>query len=364
MNNRRINRWLTAMLLSACTPLACASDQLNIINWSGYVAPEALEAFQKDNGINIKYDVLDSDDTLQAKLLGGNSGYDVVYPSSTYMAKQVEAGVYEPIDWSKIPNKANLDPELMGKIALQDPGNKFGVPYVWGTDGLIVNMTKVRKVLGADAKVEGWELIFDPEVASKLSACGISIMDSGSDVFPIMLAYMGRDPNSKNPDDYKAAYEKLKLVRPYYTQFSTSYLNDVVGGDICVAAGWSGDASVIQQRVAEANLSDEIVYLTPNGTTGLWFTLMGIPKDAPNKDNAYKWINYLLDKQVAAQTVEFIGYTSAVMSAKELLSPEMQNDTTIYPKPEVIESAFTFQPLDPKVLKQMNKYWLRLKSDS
>lgn len=364
MNDRRFTRCLTAMLLGLCSLPALASDQLNIINWSGYVAPEALEAFQKDTGIKIKYDVLDSDDTLQAKLLGGNSGYDVVYPSSTYMAKQVEAGVYEPIDWSKIPNKANLDPELMRKIAQQDPGNTYGVPYVWGTDGLIVNLTKVRKLLGADARIEGWELIFDPAVAGKLSACGISIMDSGADLFPIMLAYMGRDPNSKDPADYQAAYEKLQQVRPFYTQFTTSYLNDVVGGDICVAAGWSGDASVIKQRVAEANLTDEIVYLTPKGTTGLWFTLMGIPKDAPNKDNAYKWINFLLEKPVAAQTVEFIGYTSAVMEAKALLSPQLQNDSTIYPPAEVIESAFTFQPLEPKVLKQVNKLWLRLKSES
>jgi putrescine transport system substrate-binding protein len=362
MNVRKINRCLAVALLASSCQAAVAANELNIINWSGYVSDDALASFKQDTGAAVKYDVLDSDDTLQAKLLGGNSGYDVTYPSSTYMAKQIEAGVYDKIDWAKIPNKANLDPLLMSKVAKMDPGNQYGVPYVWGTDGLIVNMTKVRKVLGADAKIDGWDLIFNPQVASKVSACGISVMDSGTDVVPIMLAYMGRDPENIMPDDVTAAYEQLNKVRPHWTQFSSSYLNDVVGGDICVAAGWSGDASVIRQRVAEAGSGDEIVYLAPKGSTGLWFTLMGIPKDAPNKDNAYKWINHLLSKPMAASTVDFIGYTSAVMSAKPLVSESLQKDPVVYPSSELIEQAFTFQPMPPKVLQQINKLWLRLKS--
>lgn len=363
MNDRRLTHWLAGALLSACATTALASE-LNIVNWSGYVSPEALESFQKDTAVKVKYDVLDSDDSLQAKLLGGNTGYDVVYPSSTFMAKQIEAGVYEKLDWSKIPNRTNLDPELMAKLARQDPQNQYGVPYVWGTDGLIVNMTKVREVLGADAKIEGWDLILDPVTAQKLSKCGISLMDSASDVFPIVLAHMGRDPNSKDPSDYLAAYAELQKVRPYITQFSTSYLNDVVGGDICIAAGWSGDATVIQQRMAEAGIKDEIVYLTPKGSTGLWFTLMGIPKDAPNKDNAYKWINHLLSKEMAASTTNHITYTTAVLIAKPLVAPELQASNTVFPKAEDIASAFVFEPIAPKVQKVMNKYWLRFKSDS
>lgn len=363
MRDRRLPRWLAGALLVTSVSAAQAGE-LNIVNWSDFVSPEALESFQKGSGVKIKYDVLDSDDSLQAKLLGGNSGYDVVYPSSTFMAKQIEAGVYEKLDWSKIPNRTNLDPELMSKLAEQDPQNQFGVPYVWGTDGLIVNLTKVREVLGTDAKVDDWNLILDPVVAQKLSKCGISLMDSASDVFPIVLAHMGRDPNSKDPSDYLAAYAELKKVRPYITQFSTSYLNDVVGGDICVAAGWSGDATVIKQRMAEAGIKDEIVYLTPKGATGLWFTLMGIPKDAPNKENAYRWINHLLSKEMAASTTNHITYTTAVLIAKPLVAPELQASNTVFPAREDIDTAFVFQPIAPKVQKVMNKYWLRFKSDS
>ncbi|BAN50463.1 extracellular solute-binding protein [Metapseudomonas resinovorans] len=363
MKYRRLNLLLAGALLSACAGVALASNELNIVNWSGYVSPDALKSFQEANGVKVKYDVLDSDDSLQAKLFGGNTGYDVVYPSSTFMAKQIEAGVYEKIDWSKIPNRTNLDPELMNKLALQDPGNQYGVPYVWGTDGLIVNLTKVRKILGPDFKLDDWNLIFDPAVASKLSACGISMMDSASDIFPILLAHMGRDPNSKDVDDYLAAYAELQKVRPYITQFSTSYLNDVVSGDICVAAGWSGDATVIQQRMAEAKLPDEIIYITPKGATGLWFTLMGIPKDAPNKDNAYKWINHLLSKEMAASTTNHITYTTAVLIAKPLVDPTLQASNTVFPRDEDIASAFTFMPIEPKVQKVMNKYWLRFKSN-
>ena len=362
MTIRNINRCFALTVLAGCCQLAAAGNNLNIINWSGYVSDDALEIFKKETGTNIKYDVLDSDDTLQAKLLGGGTGYDVTYPSSTYMAKQVEAGVYEKIDWSKIPNRVNLDPVLMSKVAAQDPGNQYGVPYLWGTDGLIVNMTKVRKILGPDAKVDGWDLIFNPEIASKLSACGISVMDSGSDIVPIMVAYMGRDPMSITADDVNASFDELNKARPHWTQFSTSYLNDVAGGDICVAAGWSGDASVIKSRVAESGSGDEIVYLTPKGSTGLWFTMMGIPKDAPNKDNAYKWINHLLSNEMAASTVDFIGFTSVVMSARPLVSEARRADITVYPPQEMIDSAFTFLPIEPKLLKLINKNWLRLKS--
>ncbi|UUY10329.1 extracellular solute-binding protein [Pseudomonas sp. J452] len=364
MNDRRLNHWLAGALLSTCAATALASNELNIVNWSGYVSPDALDSFETSHAVKVKYDVLDSDDSLQAKLLGGNTGYDVVYPSSTFMAKQIEAGVYEKLDWSKIPNRTNLDPGLMEKLAQQDPQNQYGVPYVWGTDGLIVNMTKVREILGADAKIDSWDLILDPVIAQKLSQCGISLMDSASDMFPIVLAHMGRDPNSTDVADYLAAYAELKKVRPYITQFSTSYLNDVVSGDICIAAGWSGDATVIQQRMAEAKLPDEIVYLTPKGSTGVWFTLMGIPKDAPNKDNAYKWINHLLSKEMAASTTNHITYTTAVLIAKPLVAPELQASNTVFPRDEDIAAAFTFLPIAPKVQKVMNKYWLRFKSDS
>lgn len=341
-----------------------ASNNLNILNWSDYIGKDTVAQYEKATGVTVKYDVLDSDDTLQAKLLSGQTGYDVVYPSSTYMAKQLEAGVYEKLDWSKIPNRVNLDPDLMKKVAEQDPGNRYGVPYVWGTDGMIVNTTKVTSILGKDVDLagQGWNLLFDPKVVSKLSTCGVSLVDSAADVFPVMLAYMGRDPNSTNPSDYEDAYKALKKIRPYVTQFSSTYLNDVAGGDVCIAFGWSGDAGVIKRRVREEHRSYQIRYLTPKGATGLWFTMMGIPKDAEDKDNAYKWLNFMLQPDVAAGVTNEITYPTAVPAAKKLIAANLVNDTTVYPTDDQLKSYFVFKPIDPDILHMINKMWLEFKA--
>jgi spermidine/putrescine-binding protein len=224
-------------------------------------------------------------------------------------------------------------------------------------------MTKVRAILGADAKVEGWNLLLDPALASKISACGLSVMDAATNVFPTVLAHMGRDPNSQKVEDYQDAYKELAKVRPYITQFSSSYLNDVVSGDICVAAGWSGDATIIQQRMAEAGLPDEIVYLTPRGETALWFTMMGVPRDARNKDTAYQWINHLLSKEMAASTTNALTYTTAVPAARALVRPELQASAVIFPAADDVKTFFALQPLEPKVNKTVNKLWLRFKSE-
>ncbi len=351
----------TALLLGAS--LAHAAGDLNILTWSDYfVGPQAVADFGKAESINIKYGVLDTDDTLQAKLLSGHSGYDVVYPSSTYISKQIEAGVYQELDWTKLPNRANLDPVLMKKIAAQDPGHRFGVPYVWGTDGIVVNTTRAHEVLGKEANLDTWDLLFKPEVIKKLHQCGVSMVDSASDVFPEVLAYMGRDPNSKNPADYRAAFELLKKVRPYIDQFSSTYLNDMAGGDMCVAMGWSGDAGMIRRRAQQAHQNFEIRYFAPKGQTGLWFTMMGIPKDAANKDNAYKWINHMIDVKIAAEITDAITYPTAVPNAKKLVRPELASDPNIFPPAETIDSYFVFAPLDTDTLHLITKLWLEFKA--
>jgi putrescine transport system substrate-binding protein len=342
---------------------ALARGELNVLIWSDYfIGPEAVAEFAKAQDLAIRYAILDSDDTLQAKLLSGHSGYDVVYPSSTYIGRQIEAGVYQELDWSRIPNRVNLDPELMKRVAAQDPGNRFGVPYVWGTDGMVVNATLAAQVLGKDAPLDSWDLLFKPEVVAKLHRCGVSIVDQASDVFPVVLAYMGRNPSSKNPSDYRDAYEVLRKIRPYIDQFSTTYLNDVAGGDVCIAMGWSGDAGIIRRRVKQAHLDFDIRYVAPNGQTGVWFTLMGIPKDAANKENAYKWINHLIDVQVAADITNAITYPTAVPASKSRIRPELASDPAIFPSPEALRSYFIFAPIDAELTRLITRLWLDFKA--
>jgi putrescine transport system substrate-binding protein len=357
-----VNACIGVMFVLCSTVFAATpSNQLNIMNWSDYIAPDTVAKFEKETGIKIKYDIADSDDTLQAKLLSGNSGYDVVYPSSTYMAKQTPAGVYEHLDWSKIPNRVNLDQDLLKRIADQD-NNRFWVPYVWGTLGLIVNKNKVSGLLGKDVPLDSWSLVFNAAQVSKLSGCGVSVVDSAADVFPIMLAYMGRNPNSKKASDYEDAAKELKKIRPYVTQFSSSFLNDVAGGDVCLAMGWSGDARMIARRVKEAHQNFEIVYEMPKGQTGLWFTMMGIPADAPNKENAYKWINFLLRPEIAADITNAITYPTAVPLAKKMIKPELLADKSLYPSDEMMKQFFVFEPIDTDTSRLMNRLWVQFKS--
>ena len=358
---RRAFRLYAALLLVASVAGARAEGQLNVLNWSEYIGPDTVAKFEKATGIHVNYGVLDSDDTLQAKLLSGRSGYDVVYPSSNYMAKQIEAGVYEPIDWSRIPNRANLDPALMKRIAHTDPGNRYGVPYVWGTEGLVVNMTKVREALGAEPPAPGYELVFKPEYAARLARCGIALIDSPSTA-TTMLAYMGRNPNSPRQSDTEDAFKELAKIRPYVKLFSSNVINDIAGGDVCISTGWSGDYNVMRRRAKAAGKDYDIRYFTPRGATGLWFTMMGIPKDAANKDAAYKWINFLLQPEIAAEITNQITYPNAVPASKALVRPELAGDPYLYPTAAAMDEYFSYEPIEDDLLRASNKLWLRFKS--
>ena len=355
-----IGLWAATMLLASASASA-QQPTLNVLNWSEYIAPDVIRKFEKATGIKVNYGVLDSDDTLQAKLLSGRSGYDVVYPSSNYMSKQIEAGVYEPIDWSKIPNRSFLDPSIMKKTAITDPGNRYGVPYVWGTEGLVVNMTKVREALGAEPPSPSYDLIFKPEYASKLAHCGVALIDSPSAAIT-MLAYMGRNPNSQQLSDTEEAFKQLLKIRPYVKLFSSNVINDIASGDICISTGWSGDFNVMRRRAKAAGKDYDIRYYTPKGATGLWFTMMGIPKDAANKDAAYKWINFLLQPEIAAEITNHITYSNAVPASKPMIKPEIVSDPYLYPSETAMAEYFTYDPQEDDLLRASNKLWLRFKS--
>lgn len=345
----------------AAAPAVQAQGQLNVANFSDYIGPEVVKKFEKATGIKVNYGVIDSDDTLQARLLSGRSGLDVVFPSSNYMAKQIEAGVYEPIDWSKIPNRELLDPTLMKKIARTDPGNRYGVPYVWGTEALVVNVTKAREAWGGELPPLSFDLLYKPENAAKLQKCGIAMIDSSSS-YASMLAYLGRDPNSAKVTDLDDAHKELVKIRPYVKLFSYNTINDFAGGDICIATGWSGDFNVMKRRAKAAGKDYDIRFATPKGQSGLWFTMMGIPKDAANKDAAYKWINFLLSPEIAAEITNHITYPNAVPASKPMIKPELAADPFLYPSEEQMNDYFIYAPQEADLLRAYNKLWLRYKS--
>jgi len=350
-------------MLVLCARGGWADNVLNVYNWSDYIAKTTIPGFEKQTGVSVKYDVYDSDDTLQAKMLTGSSGYDIVVPTSNYMAKQIQAGIYLKLDKSKIPNLKNLDPDLMRQVAIADPGNAHGVPWAWGTDGLGYNVTRVQAILGKDAPLNSWDILFDPKYVSKLKGCGVSVLDQANDVFAIALHYLGKDPNSNNPADQQAAFQLLKKIRPYITQFNSSgYINDLANGDICFALGWSGDVSIARRRAHEAGKTYQIQYYIPKSGAPLWFDTMVIPADAAHAESALQWMNYIEDPRVNAAITNEVFYPTANKAARQFVDPAIRNDPTVYPPPEVIKTLFLLRPISPETLRLQNRLWTQLKT--
>ncbi|WP_229708905.1 polyamine ABC transporter substrate-binding protein [Silvimonas iriomotensis] len=353
---------LTGLCAAAVSPVF-AADTLNVYNWSDYIAKDTVPNFEKETGIKVKYDVYDGDDTLQAKLLTGKAGYDIVVPTTNYAAKQIQAGIYMKLDKSKLPNLKNLDPVLMAQVAGADPGNQYLVPWAYGTDGLGYNVTKVKAILGKDVDLANWDILMKPENLSKLKSCGVSMLDQANDVFAMALHYIGKDPNSTNPADYQAAYDALKKIRPYIGQFNSSgYINDLAGGDICIAFGWSGDVTIAKSRAKEAGKSYEIQYYIPKGGAPVWFDTMAIPKDAPHPEAALKWINYIETPQVHAEITNQVFYPNANVEARKFVKPEVANDPVVYPPPEVAKTLFLLKPLPAEIMRLENRLWAQYKS--
>lgn len=364
MKKKLVKKVLCSLLMLLPSAGAFADDKaLNVYNWSDYIAKTTIPGFEKETGIKVRYDVYDGDDTLQAKMLTGKAGYDIVVPTSNYMARQIEAGIYLKLDKSKLPNLVNLDKGLMAKITPADPGNAHGVPWAWGTDGLGVNFTKVKATLGAGAPLDSWDLLFDPKNAAKLKGCGISVLDQANDVFSVVLHYMGKNPNSHSPADYQAAFEVLKKIRPYITQFNSSgYINDLANGDICLALGWSGDVNIAKHRAAEAKRPYQLGYVIPKSGAPLWFDVMVIPKDAPHPEAALKWINYIETPQVNAAITDEVFYPTVNAAARKFVKADIANDPTVYPPESVLKTLYLMEPLPADIMRLENRLWTQLKT--
>jgi putrescine transport system substrate-binding protein len=337
---------------------------LDIYNWSGYVAPNTVPDFERETGIKVKYDIYDSNEELEAKLLAGNSGYDLVMPSAMpYLARQIEAGLYRKIDKSRLRNYSNLDPQILAAAAAADPGNKYGVPYMWGTTGLGYDTAKVKAALGSGAPLDSWRLLFDPDNAEKLQACGISLLDSAQDVFPAALAYLGRDPTSHDPDDLAAAAKALDDIRPYVRMFNSSeYVNALADGDVCLVLGYSGDVIQAKMRAAETGNGADIAYAIPKEGAMMWIDMMAIPKDAPHPGNALAFIDYILRPKVAAAISDATAYANPNARAMPLVKASIRSDPGIYPPAAMRARLFFDKPATPSFERALMRAWARVKT--
>jgi putrescine transport system substrate-binding protein len=304
---------------------------LNIYAWSDYIAPDTVANFEKETGIKVRYDTYDSNEMLETKLLTGHADYDIVIPTGTFFERQIHAGVYRKIDKTAVPNLVNADPDIMRRLAVHDPGNVYGIPYMWTTTGLGFNVDPIRARLGADLP-DGWALLLDPKNAAKLADCGITLIDSPMDIFQSVIIYLGHDPNTLDPADVTAASEILRRIRPFIRNIDTAqYLNDLANGSICFVLGWSGDIERARNRAKEAGNGVHIAYLLPREGALLTVDVVGIPADAPHPHNAELWMNYLMRPDVTAGITNFINYPNGNLASLPLVEPVIRNDPSIYP---------------------------------
>ncbi len=316
-------------------PSAMAQEEekvLNVYNWSDYIADDTIANFEKETGIKVRYDNFDNNEIVHAKLVAGKTGYDIVVPSSFWAKIQADGGLLRKLDKSKLPNLVHMDPEVQKTIAKLDPGNQYMVDWMWGHTTVGINVDKVKAALGGMPMPENaWDLIFKPEYLSKLKSCGVSFLDSPTEVIPAALHYLGKDPSSNNPADYTGVAPLLKSIRPYVTLFSSSgYINDLASGSICVALGWSGDINIARQRAIDGKTGQNIEALLPKTGGLLFFDVMVIPADAPHPENAYKFINYILRPEVAASLTNKVFYANPNKDSKKFVKPEVANNPTVF----------------------------------
>jgi putrescine transport system substrate-binding protein len=349
---------------AAAAPAKAEAGTVFVYNWSDYIAEDTTANFEAATGIKVVYDVYDTNETLDAKLMTGGSGYDVVFPSARPFAqRQIEAGAFQPLDKSKLPNLVNLDPALLKGLEDVDPGNAHALPYMWGTTGLGINVGKVKAALGEDVALDSWNLLFDPANAAKLAACGIAVLDDEQEAFAAALLWKGRDPNASGGDEIQVVSDAYAGIRPHLRYFhSSKYIDDLANGDVCLAMGYSGDVAMAAARAEESETGQEILYVIPKEGALRWMDLVAIPKDAPNADNAHAFINYLLEPQVAASIAGYVAYGTPNTAALPLLDPEMAADESIYPPAEVVAKLVDPRTLPADVTRERVRAWTTIKT--
>jgi putrescine transport system substrate-binding protein len=365
---------LSALLTIGCggrnssAPAAKSAEQsgdervLNFYNWADYIAPDTITSFEKLTGIKIRITYFDTNETLEGRMLTGNSGYDVVVPTAPFLQRQLRGGAYLPLDKTLLPNLVNLDPAIMARVALNDPGNTHAVVYMWGTYGIGYNVKALAQALPG-VPVSSWRLIFDPAFAAKLAPCGINLLDAPAGIVRLALKYLGKDPNAPSPQDLAGVERLLMSIRPYIRNIDSSIGTEALAnGDVCVALDYSGTVALARERVKEAKNGNLIDYAIPDEGSLLWFDLLAIPKDAPHVANAHAFINYLLDPRVIAADSNFIRNANGNAAATPLLSPSIASDPIIYPPAEVRRRLFVQTEDTPEQTRAITRIWQKFKT--
>jgi putrescine transport system substrate-binding protein len=353
-----------AAVLALFSPAALAEERtVNFYNWSNYMAPGVLEDFTRETGIRVVYDTFDANETLETRLLAGKSGYDVVVPTAYFLQRQIAANVFQKLDKSKLPNLANAWPVVTKRLAIYDPGNQYGANYMWGTTGIGYSVKAVQKILGAEARIDSWDIVFKPENLAKFRDCGIHMLDSADDIFPAALSYLGLDPNSTKQADLEKAADLVLKIRPYVRKFhSSEYLSALATGEICFVVGWSGDIMQARSRAAEAKNDIEIGYAIPKEGAQMFFDNLAIPTDAKNVTEAYQLIDYLYRPGVAAKNSDFLSYANGNLASQKLVDPKILNDKNIYPDEATLKKLFVITARDPATQRVINRLWTRVKT--
>ncbi|MGV2979283.1 polyamine ABC transporter substrate-binding protein [Camelimonas sp. ID_303_24] len=355
---------LSLAVAGTAGPARAAGERVvNIYNWSDYIDPAMLKKFTDETGIRVVYDTYDNNEIIESKLLAGKSGYDVVVPTGPTVQRLIRAGVLKELDRAALPNLKHAWPEIAARLASYDPGNRHAVNYMWGTTGLGVNVAKAREALGPDVKLDSLDLLMKPELAGKLKACGIMILDAAEDVLPAALRYVGRDPDSKAPADLQAAADALGKVRGDIRKLhSSEYIAALANGDICMAFGYSGDILQARRRAQEAKNGVEVVYVLPKEGAQMWFDNFAIPVDAPHAAEAHAFINFMMRPDVAAANSNFISYASGNGDARPLVKPALLNDPNVYPDAATMARLFTTTTPDDRSQRAITRLWTRLRS--
>lgn len=354
---------LFGLALALGTTAAFAQERVvNVYNWSDYIDEEILAEFTAKTGIKVVYDVFDSNEVLETKLLAGGTGYDVVVPTGTFLERQIEAGVFQKLDKSKLPNLKNMWPEIEARVAKYDPGNAYSINYMWGTTGIGYNVDMIAERM-ADAPVDSWKLIFDPAILSKFQDCGIHFLDAPTELIPAALNYLGLDPDSKDAEALARAEELLLAIRPYVQKFhSSEYINALANGDICLAVGWSGDVLQARDRAAEADNGVSVEYSIPKEGALMWFDQMAVPADAANVAEAHEFLNYIMRAEVIAKATNYVYYANGNKASQPLLDEEVITDPAIYPTPQATENLYTVTAAAPRQQRLLTRTWTKVKT--